>query len=192
MVSRLVEQRKAFTPLLLWFFCCACVVSLLLSFSTVNTFLLNHISLSSPPMHALYLCSLFVGGLCTLRAFAILVVRLLPHIFETKRKAKHLNLNAEPQCIDCPCLRIQCWETLEERSALFCSANVNFLFFPSIQYVSFLILICYLFRIISCRHEVVTHLSGVRRQRHRPPDPESYITTAIPKLEHCPWKEGGA
>lgn len=92
--------------------------------------------------YALYLCSLFVGRLCTLRAFAILVVRLLPHVFETKRKAKHLNLNAEPQCIDCPCLRIQCWETLEEHLALFCSANVNFLFLPSIQYVSFLILIC--------------------------------------------------
>lgn len=141
MVSRLVEQRRAFTPLLLWFFCCACVVSLLLSFSTVNTFLLNHISLSSPPM--LYICAHCLSDVCVHCTPLLFSLYDFSHTSsKTKRKAKHLNLNAEPQCIDCPCLRIQCWETLEEYLALFCSANVNFLFLPGIQYVSFLILIC--------------------------------------------------
>lgn len=46
MVSRLVEQHRAFTPHPLPSFCRACVVSLplvFLSFSTVSAFVLNHI-----------------------------------------------------------------------------------------------------------------------------------------------------
>lgn len=44
-----------------------------------------------------------------------------------------------------------------------------------------------------CRHKkAATRPFSVRLQRQSPPNPRSYVTMAIPKLEHGARKEGGA
>lgn len=100
-------------------------------------------------------------------------------------------------------LKTQCWEKCcKSVFALLYSVAVNFLFLP---FRWFCLSDAFLPRLLPsfsgyimslsmsfCRHEAVTHPSGVRLQHHWPPNPESYVTMAIPKLEHGAWKEGGA
>lgn len=102
-----------------------------------------------------------------------------------------------PECT----VQKQCWEKC--CFALLYSVAVNFLFLPFRRFCNsddFLpdphlpSLLGYIMSlsVSLCRSEAVTHPSGVCLQRHWPPNPESYVTMAIPKLEHGAWKEGGA
>lgn len=101
MESRLVEQHRGFTPLPLSSLWCACAMTLpvfcFLSFSTLNAFFLNHISmlahtftysLLAPPTVLCELISVYCFLECFIHAFSICPASPLVQI---KKKREDIN-----------------------------------------------------------------------------------------------------